>query len=63
LNDLAKQASNLIVIEGDITDIDTLKKAQSEIARRSGGAIDVLINNAAINPGEQMGLCVVFPCR
>jgi len=39
---------NLHVIKADITDVATLKAAAAETAKITGGSLDVLINNAAI---------------
>jgi len=54
-------SSSLTVVEGDITNVASIKKSVEEISSKTGGKIDVLINNAGINLGEQMGLVNVDP--
>lgn len=43
-------------MQGDITDLASIKKSAEEISSKAGGKIDLLINNAGINVGEQLGL-------
>ncbi|KAJ7448017.1 hypothetical protein FB451DRAFT_1411581 [Mycena latifolia] len=45
LTDLARP--NVTVLEGDITDTESLKAAASAVAEATGGKLDYLINNAA----------------
>ncbi|CAD6884860.1 unnamed protein product [Tilletia controversa] len=61
LNSLAQTQSNLQVVEGDITDLASIKKSVEAVSAKSDGKIDILINNAGINVGEQMGLVNVDP--
>ncbi|CCM00781.1 uncharacterized protein FIBRA_02823 [Fibroporia radiculosa] len=44
---VAIQDKNLHVVQADIVDSESLKKAASETAQITGGSLDVLINNAA----------------
>ncbi|KAK0543901.1 hypothetical protein OC845_005890 [Tilletia horrida] len=61
LNVIASSSSSLTVVEGDITSVSSIKKSVKEISAKTGGKIDVLINNAGINVGEQLGLINVDP--
>ncbi|KAE8251809.1 hypothetical protein A4X13_0g3834 [Tilletia indica] len=58
---LAQTRPNLQVIQGDITDVASIKKSVEAVSVKSNGKIDILINNAGINVGEQMGLINVDP--
>jgi len=45
---LESSCQNVRVLEGDITDPESLRKAAAEVAKVTGGTLDVLINNASL---------------
>jgi len=45
---LASKTSNVHILEADIVDESALAAAASEVARVTGGSLDVLINNAGV---------------
>ncbi|KAF7335745.1 NAD(P)-binding protein [Mycena venus] len=42
----ALSRTNIIVLEADVTDAKTLKRAATEVSKTTGGKLDYLINNA-----------------
>ncbi|KAK0529485.1 hypothetical protein OC834_003668 [Tilletia horrida] len=61
LKALAQSHSSLHVVQGDITDPQSIQQAVKSVGESAGGKIDVLINNAGVNVGEQMGLINADP--
>ena len=50
LQDLARQAADrLVIVQLDVNDAQSIAAATEQIAARAG-ALDILINNAGINP-------------
>ncbi|KZT75055.1 NAD(P)-binding protein [Daedalea quercina L-15889] len=47
LFELAKNASNIHVLQADVADSQAVKEAAAEVAKITGGTLDCLINNAA----------------
>ncbi|KDQ63092.1 hypothetical protein JAAARDRAFT_29089 [Jaapia argillacea MUCL 33604] len=47
---------NVHVLQADIVDVEALKSAAAEVGRMTGGALDVLINNAALVGGDNQSL-------
>ncbi|KAA1466363.1 NAD(P)-binding protein [Dentipellis sp. KUC8613] len=48
--------SNVHILKTDISDVPGLKAAAAEVAKVTGGSLDMLINNAAYLSMERMGL-------
>ncbi|KAK7680210.1 hypothetical protein QCA50_016719 [Cerrena zonata] len=47
LRDLESKKDNVHVLQADITDVPSLRESAKEVEKRTGGTLDVLINNAA----------------
>ncbi|KAA1472251.1 NAD(P)-binding protein [Dentipellis sp. KUC8613] len=48
--------SNVHILQADIGDLASLKRAAADTAKITGGSLDVLINNAAMLPNERDAL-------
>jgi len=56
LKKLAESNENVHIVFGDLDKPKTLKPAAEEVAKITGGSLDVLVNNAAKIPGKNSGL-------
>jgi NAD(P)-dependent dehydrogenase (short-subunit alcohol dehydrogenase family) len=53
LTKLVKAKSNVKIVTCDTGDDSSVKRAAKQVEGLNGGKLDVLINNAAVNPGTQ----------
>ena len=55
MEELAKEGIETLVL--DITSDESIASAKDEIAKRTGGSLDILVNNAQVAPQSTL-----FPC-
>ncbi|KIJ52470.1 hypothetical protein M422DRAFT_156847 [Sphaerobolus stellatus SS14] len=55
LIELASNNKNIKILEADVTNYTQMKAAATEVSKDTGGALDVLINNAAYIDPNHMG--------